>query len=222
MKKNTKTIIYSLLIFLVVLTALNFRFVFSYLNYQFNKPNDEAINTAAHTVKYGAYLLPVVEGPERAVSIAVKSSNTIKSDILLEIPRLRVSAPIIIEPSTNTDTIYKRLENGVVHYASTPMPGEAGTSIILGHSSAYPWYRGQYGSVFALLNQLNAGDVIQIQNGNEILNYKVAGSLVFSPFSEDNLKLAEFESTDGSSLVLLSCWPVGTNYKRIAIKADLI
>jgi len=140
----------------------------------------------------------------------------------LEIPSLGIRAPIILEKSTDPKQIFNRLNDGVVHYEDTPLPGEKGTSIILGHSSAYPWYKGQYGSVFALLGKLKEGDAFFITNGDKTLNYRISQSFVFNPFDKDDEQIKHIENTEDSSIILVSCWPVGTNYKRIAVKADLI
>lgn len=140
----------------------------------------------------------------------------------LSIPVIGVQAPIILEPTINEDRIYKKLESGVVHYATTPLPGEPGTSIILGHSSAYPWYKGNYGSIFSQISKLKAGDIINIEKNGQMLSYRVSRSIIFSPKMDNDFELRELESTSGSSLVLMTCWPTGTNAKRVAIRADLI
>jgi sortase (surface protein transpeptidase) len=50
--------------------------------------------------------------------------------------------------------------------------------------------------------------------------FSVKQSIIFSPFVEDN-RLKEIEKSEKPTLVLISCWPVGTNYKRIAVQAEL-
>ena len=139
----------------------------------------------------------------------------------LEIPSLGVRAPIVLEKSLDPNKIFDRLEDGVVHYSGSSLPGQKGAAIILGHSSAYPWYKGKYGSVFALLGRLKTGDRIIINSGEKTLVYEVKESLIFNPPFK-NTGLERLTAADGSSIILISCWPVGTNYKRIAVRADLI
>ena len=140
----------------------------------------------------------------------------------LVIEKLGISAPIVFGVSSNNDAILKNLENGIVHYSNTPKPGLEGVSIVLGHSSAYPWYRGAYGSVFTLLGKLQPGDKFSVRyDDGRIFNFAVKQSVVFSPFADDS-RLTQIEKTPGTFLVLVSCWPVGTNYKRIAVQAELI
>lgn len=140
---------------------------------------------------------------------------------VLIISDIGISAPIVFGAGSNTKNIYNNLENGVVHYSDTPKPGMNGVSIILGHSSAYPWYKGAYGSVFALLGKLKTGDKIYVKyNDGQTFVFHVKQSIIFSPFNKDS-RLAEIEKKEKPTLVLISCWPVGTNYKRIAVEAEL-
>lgn len=138
----------------------------------------------------------------------------------LIIGTIGVSVPIVFNTESDTKSIYKSLENGVVHYSDTPKPGMDGISIILGHSSAYPWYKGAYGSVFALLGKLKPGDKIYIKySDGQTFAFSVKQSIIFSPFKKD-ARLTQIEKSDWPTLVLISCWPIGTNYKRIAIQAE--
>ncbi|MCC6405007.1 MAG: sortase [Candidatus Yanofskybacteria bacterium] len=137
----------------------------------------------------------------------------------LVIDSIGVRAPIVFNAPNNNDAIYKRLEDGVVHYSDTAKPGNPGAAVILGHSSAYPWYKGEYGAVFALLSRLKPGDRFYVQyEDNRSFVYEMKQAIIFNPFSEDS-RLSEMENALGSSLVLISCYPVGTNYKRIAVQA---
>ncbi len=206
-------IIYFLITFSIAFVILNSRFVAAQISFAFSKPvqvDESVLPRFLYTEVSDKTHLPI-------------SSSKIDSSLgfIIEIPEIRTTAPIVLEQSVNPDTILSRLEDGVVHFADSPLPGEKGTAVILGHSSAYPWYKGHYGSVFALLGKLKIGDLFYIKNGDTVLTYKVSGSLVFNPLSKDP-KINQLGDTTGSAIVLVSCWPVGTNYQRIAIRADLI
>ena len=221
-----RTTIYSLILFAALLTAFNFRFLITNLKFSLSTRPSANSNPISVTENddYGPYLLPIAEAKETPAptpGAGIVEAENIGPSYWLEIPSLGITAPIIMEQSSNLNVIYKRLEKGVVHYSPSPELGELGTSVILGHSSAYPWYRGSYGSVFALISKLNAGDRINIYGNSKTLNYKVSKSLVFSPFSTDEELLSGFEQSNDSSIILMSCWPVGTNYKRLAVRADL-
>ncbi|MEK7506455.1 MAG: sortase [Patescibacteria group bacterium] len=204
MKKFLK---YFVIFFAITFAIFNSRFVAAEFKFWLTKKGvDVGLVLNSTLVPVVKTTLPVAEARE----------------FFLEIPAIGAKAPIVLEPSINPDIIFNRLENGVVHYADSALPGEKGTAIILGHSSAYPWYKGKYGSAFALLGKLRPGDEIFINNGNKTLKYKVSESLIFNPFASKDNRLAALEKTDGSSIILVSCWPVGTAYKRIAVRADLL
>ena len=207
---------------------ITFVILFGLLHFN-SKGNSQ--NYLPEVITAEAKLFPI--SPERAITQATiieVVSNTSKNIIAqeniigfqLEIPSLSITAPIVFEPTTKADNIYKQLEKGVVHYASTPVPGEPGTAIILGHSSHYPWYKGNYGYVFASLAQLKNGDTFKIEKNGQVLKYKVDRLLIFSPKDTNNPELASLEKTNGSSIILMTCWPNGTNAKRVAVRADLI
>lgn len=166
----------------------------------------------------------VVSPPEifsNPPKIEPEKKLTLPDEALLVIGDIGVSAPIVFGVGSEAKNIYNNLENGVVHYSSTPKPGMNGVSIILGHSSAYPWYKGAYGSVFALLGKLKIGDKIYVKyNDGQTFTFSVKQSIIFSPFVKDT-RLAEIEKSEKPTLILISCWPVGTNYKRIAVQAEL-
>jgi LPXTG-site transpeptidase (sortase) family protein len=140
-------------------------------------------------------------------------------DARLVIDKIGVDAPIVFEPLPDLKRIYARLEDGVVNYGSSAKPGNPGTAVILGHSSAYPWYKGEYGAVFALLSKLALGDRFYVQYAdNRLFVYEVSESVVFNPFKND-ARLTELEAMQGDSVILISCYPVGTDYLRIAVRA---
>lgn len=150
------------------------------------------------------------------------STRPLPSHARLVIDSIGVNAPVVFDVPADNDTIYKNLENGIVHYSGSVKPGQPGVAVVLGHSSAYPWYKGDYGSVFALLTKLKPGDKFYVQyEDGRLYIYSVKQSIVFNPFVPDN-RLNQFETTDGSSIILVSCWPVGTNYRRIAVQADVV
>ena len=131
----------------------------------------------------------------------------------LAIPSLGIEAPIVISQSSTEAGYQKDLEGGVIYLPGSSTLNEKGTIVIMGHSSAYPWYKGQYGSIFALLNKLNINDEIIVFSKDKQYIYKVLGKEIKAP------KDLVFQTQeDESILYLVSCWPVNTAWKRIVIK----
>ncbi len=230
-----RTAIISLVVFWASLVWLNFGFVKSEFALITNRVPSPNLEENRENINEPVSLFPIssnfigsrIEKPKPQNTQSAQPRLTIADSIQaaslkLSIPSLGIQAPIILEPTIDENKIYKKLESGVVHYGTTPLPGESGTSIVLGHSSAYPWYRGNYGSIFSQISKLKTGDMISIGKDGQILNYRVSRSIVFSPKTDNDFELRELETTTGSSLVLMTCWPTGTNAKRIAVRADLI
>lgn len=223
--KNTTILL--LTVFCAIYGWLNFDFVSYELASALGIYNDPAIDYGTNIISNDiTYEFPISSERKKDESKSPpKAPTSANSNIFsfhLDIPTLNIGAPIVFEPTTSEKRIYSALEKGVVHYAETPKPGQPGTSIIIGHSSVYPWYKGNYGYIFSKLSNLKAGDVVNIENDGRVLSYKVSRSIVFSPTDSEDYALRELESTSGSSIVLMTCWPTGTNAKRVAVRADLI
>lgn len=195
--------------FLAVFGIINMRFVAANVQFWLVPGTIEREDSLREAMK----LLPLA-----ADTVAKPLSNKAR----LVIDSIGVDAPIVFSASEDETSIFKSLENGVVNYARTAKPGAGGTSLILGHSSAYPWYRGKYGSVFALLGKLKPGDKFYVQyDDGRLFIYTVSRSIVFSPL-EGDAKLGNLARADGPTLILVSCWPVGTSYLRIAVRAEQV
>lgn len=133
------------------------------------------------------------------------------------IPKINVDAPIVYMQSIDNKQILEDIKSGVGHYPNTALPGEVGNVFMTGHSSYYWWSGGKYNQVFALLDQLEPGDLIYIyyQKGKYI--YRVRESKVVRPEQVDVL-----EPTADPILTLMTCTPVGTNLRRRIVQADLV
>lgn len=132
----------------------------------------------------------------------------------LFIPKIGVEAPIVYAASRNQDEVNNLLLQGVVHYDDTALPGEVGNVFITGHSSYYWWSEGKYNNVFSILDKMMVGDVIYLNYGYKRYAYQVFDVRVTS--ARDTTTL---DQGNDSILTLMTCTPVGTNYKRLIVKA---
>jgi len=141
---------------------------------------------------------------------------------LLVLPEFNITAPIWTVEKPDLKLIYKTLKLGVVLYPGTAFPGQ-GYSIIIGHSSQYPWQPGRYKSVFSLLSELEIGDKIYVYWDNKPLVFEVTAKTVFLPWPKGNETTETIFPPEAKKpiLILQSCWPVGVAYKRVAVKAVL-
>lgn len=135
------------------------------------------------------------------------------------IPKINLEAPVVYDvPTIEEKDVQKGLENGVVHYITTPNPGEKGNSVIFGHSSSNILNKGKYKFAFILLKSLEPGDTFIIQKDGKRYVYKV-----YSKFVTDPKDLSVLSTLDRpSTMTLITCDPPGTSTNRLIIQAEQI
>lgn len=140
----------------------------------------------------------------------------------LRIPSIGVNAPIVWSHAVDEKEVLEELETGIVHVAGTPVPSMRGNSYITGHSSYYSWSKSSFKDVLKDVSKIKVGDRIvfdtTLLNGKNmkvVYVVKQAGVAV-SP-NDDRL----FAESEGYELTLATCWPIGTNLKRMMVKAVL-
>jgi len=142
---------------------------------------------------------------------------------ILQLPKFNIEAPIWATSSSNLQDIYKLLRQGVVLFPGSTIPGGE-YAIILGHSSSYPWTPGRYKSVFSLLNEFSKGDLIYVFWDQKPMVFQVVEKQIFLPWPKGEYSTETIFPPEPNKkiLILQSCWPVGVNFKRVAIKTELI
>ncbi|MEK7124628.1 MAG: class E sortase [Patescibacteria group bacterium] len=137
----------------------------------------------------------------------------------LEIPKIGISAPVIISESDNAGVLKKNLDTGVVYYPQSVLPGQVGRTLLLGHSAPENWPHIKYDWVFNDLNDLSPGDEITLDFGNKRYTYKVKRGDIIGKGAEI---ISDPSDQKSNTLILISCWPPGKDYKRIVVQAQLI
>ena len=156
-------------------------------------------------------VLPKQITEQTTVNLPVIENNSIS------IPILNLKAPIIWNVTNNPESVKANLEKGVIHISNTSLPGEVGNVFITGHSSNYPWAKGDYNNIFALINKLVVGDLIQIKYHNSDFVYKVSVIKTVKPSDTSVL-----DPTKKSILTLMTCTPVGTSINRLILIAEQV
>lgn len=134
----------------------------------------------------------------------------------IEIPALGISAPMTVNQDLNNNGVYDALNNGVVYYPGSALPGQLGQTTILGHSAPPGWPKIKYEWVFSGLQDLSKGDQIIVYYNNRKLTYTVT-DIIFL----DRGETVPILTNNKSSVILISCWPPGKNIRRIGIVAQL-
>ena len=146
------------------------------------------------------------------------TTNYTDKENTIEIPKIGISVPIIFATSTDKTALAKDLDLGTVYYPGSVYPGETGQIIILGHSAPPGWPIIKHDWVFTDLQKLVSGDSIMIDLNNKQYTYIVK--------QKDIIKRGADVPIDDSAatknvLTLISCWPPGKDYQRIAVTAEL-
>lgn len=154
--------------------------------------------------------------PEDALEDDLKSSTSAYG---VAIPKIGVTAPLLFAEQREQAYLQELLKQGVVAYPTSSAPGQDGVSIILGHSAPSGWPKIRYDWIFGRLSELQEGDVVYLTAGETEYAYTVTKKIILNRGEEIPITRV----TDTSSVViLLTCWPPGVDYKRIAVQAELI
>ncbi|MGI6103484.1 MAG: sortase [Patescibacteria group bacterium] len=163
----------------------------------------------------GAVATPTVEqqvqkGKEVIETLSLENN-------LLVIPKIGVRAPIVWNSSSDEKIMLANLQQGVAHYGFTSLPNDStGNVFITGHSSYYWWDKGDYKTVFALLDKLTAGDQAMLQYDGKVYVYTMRDNVTVSPS-----EVSVTDPTEQPTLSVMTCVPVGTSLRRLVVRFDL-
>lgn len=124
--------------------------------------------------------------------------------IQLEIPKIELSA-IVVNGTTRKD-----LKNGPGRIIGTPLPGEAGNSVISAHRDTF----------FRHIYELKPGDEIDVQRNGKALRFEVTGKKIVDP---DDLSV--LKQTQETQLTLITCYPtyyIGPAPQRLVVFSKLV
>ena len=102
------------------------------------------------------------------------------------------------------------LKNGAGHMPSTPLPGQPGNSVISGH-------RTTYGAPFHEFDELEPGDIIEVETSIGVHTYEVRESMVVRPTA-----IWVTEQREGAWLTLTTCHPKFSSRQRLVVFAELV
>lgn len=162
--------------------------------------------------------LELVESPD---TIPYKFDQSLSAT--LSIPALHVVIPIVWSQSTQEKDLQNDLSSGAIHYPGTAIPGNIGNALLAAHSSDYAWKKGAYKNAFASLGRLSVGDtgiLITYTDKDAMkrtLQFRVTEKAIVAP---DDQRI--FEEGQTAQITLITCWPVGTNWRRLIVKADVV
>lgn len=216
-KETLKFLCLFIVVFLVFFVGLNFKSFSSRVSYELSGGKSLISSAEAITQDQNGEKIKDANQQTNFLenSADSKFQEQISNSIL--IPKINVNTPIVFPSSSKEKDVLLALKSGVAFYPDSALPGDQGSTIILGHSSSPLFGKGSYDTVFSFLDKLEKGDKIILNYNQKEYIYEVENQYIFSP--KDKVLS---QNVNQSSLILLSCWPGGTSQKRIAIEAKLI
>lgn len=155
---------------------------------------------------------------EKAAQFA-KSVGIEDTYFSIYIPKIDAKASIIknVNP-IDKDAYNEALQKGIAHAAGSSLPGHEGGTYIFAHSTDSPWNINRYNAVFYLLRELNPEEKneIYVFYRDRLIKYRVAEKIIVN--SNDVSWLTQSPSGP-ERLILQTCWPPGTTWKRLIIVA---
>jgi sortase A len=134
------------------------------------------------------------------------------------IPKIGASAPVVPNVDPVNEAIYvAALQEGIAHAKGTVFPGMQGVTFLFAHSTDSIFNVGRYNAVFYLLKNLTVGDQVVVFFQNQRYNYIVRETMIVDPDKVEYLTKAQEKDTQ--ELVLQTCWPPGTTWKRFIVVA---
>lgn len=138
-------------------------------------------------------------------------TNPSQKEYTLSIPKLGIEDALTIIGGED-------LEESLIHYGGTALPGDWGNTVIFGHSVLPQFFNPKnYKTIFSTLPKLNQKDEIFVNFDGITYLYEIYDLKVVPP---DDISVLE-QKYDSSYLSLVTCVPPGTYWKRLVVKARL-
>jgi sortase A len=166
------------------------------------------------------FIAPFIQPSRNVTDIPIiESTAAISSAPQIIIPKINVEIPVIYNVDTiSNNAVEDALENGVVHYADTALPGQDGNGVIVGHSSNNIFNPGKYKFAFVLLSRLDDGDTFYLDYGGVRYTYEVYQKEIVSPNDVGVLG----DTNKPATFSLITCDPPGTSINRLVVVGQQI
>jgi len=135
----------------------------------------------------------------------------------LYVPKINARAKVVGNVDAGNEKAYlQALTEGVAEAAGLSHPGQRGTTYLFAHSTDGPWNFARYNAVFYLLDKVEVGDQVEVVYRNRLFKYQIVSKAILA--ANDTRYLVP--QTDREILVLQTCYPPGTSWKRLVVEAE--
>lgn len=161
--------------------------------------------------------------PEKKIRQEVKKEMVSQEKIAFDhkkfqliVPAIGLDSQVLPQVDFNNEESYlKALKVGVAQAKGTAFPGEGRLVYIFGHSTNYEWFVKELNAVFYKLKDLHLEDQIIVNQNDKEIVYQVVDKKVVEA---DETSIVS-ENLDKNILILQTCYPPGTTWRRLLIFA---
>ncbi len=151
----------------------------------------------------------------------VKSQEN--NEFKIEIPKIGAKTEIVADVSPVDKNQYLEVlkNNKVAHsnYSALPGSGKGSMTYLFAHSTEQSIQTMRKNSVFYLLGELDKDDKILINYQGSVIEYTVYMKKIVTAKEFEYLT---YSDSSKEVLILQTCWPIGTNWKRLLVFAQRI
>jgi len=141
------------------------------------------------------------------------------NEMELIIPKIAVRTKVLINIDPSEENEYNQiLSNKAAHALGSSLPGQKGLVYLFGHSTNSIFNLDFFNPVFYSVKNLEKGDQIAILYQGKLFNYQINEKKIVEADDLNDLRAEK----DEEKLILQTCWPPGTSWKRLLLIASPI
>lgn len=141
----------------------------------------------------------------------------------VEIPKILAKSKIIsnVSPFDANEYLGVLVNDEVAQAKNSDLPGQGKGSMtyLFAHSTQQGAGMVRKNAVFYLLGELKTDDVIFVRYQGKLFTYRVYQSKVVGAKEVEYL---EYKEEDKEVLIMQTCWPIGTDWKRLLVFAQRV
>ncbi len=148
----------------------------------------------------------------------VSPEAAVSSQFSIYIPFLRSKSVVIPNINAFDESEYKdALSQGVAQAKGTGLPGEGTRIFLFAHSTNSILNIAAYNAIFYDLGKIPNGETIELYYEGKVHQYRVTGQKIVEASD-----VSWLSPQDGEELILQTCYPPGTSWKRLLLFANPI
>lgn len=158
---------------------------------------------------------------ENEIQKEMIEEKVIVEEFFIKIPKIAAEAEVKknISPYDISEYLPILNNNVVAHSKTSNFPNEGRTVYLFAHSSQQGIEASRNNSVFYLLGKLTNDDTIFLRYNGETYSYQVYDQKVVAA---DEIHYLKYQEEGKELLILQTCWPIGTDWRRLLIFAQRI